>query len=424
MGAMQRSVRIVEKHYDTFPFPTPKQIVQQLPGSFSLGVLNFLLLRRPEQWLPRNAKIWVAGCGTQQGALWALSNPDAEIIATDISQGALDAAANLAGQLGLRNLRFHRQDLAGSIFREQFDLVVCTGVVHHLPDPASGLARIRESLKPEGALLLMVYNKMHREPLAQFRSTLGLLCSEQEELSRRYELACHLLQEFATSERCSPPGRDAFRLLAEQPEDRSQVADALLHPLEVSYDVDELLALLESASFEHISWLYPPQWDLENYLDSPDLISRFGQLDRLDRWKVVYFIAGRAGPLFELLAERSSLPRREPYAREELLAMPMVCSQGMKIYSVQNGQIVGTDSRLAYELREGKLAGRERGVYGMRRKWSLPEEFDPVLQACDGKRTLGQVLDAFSGTIDRKTLFDTLIEFFPPELGLLAPSLP
>ena len=106
------------------------------------------------------------------------------------------------------------------------------------------------------------------------------------------------------------------------------------------------------------------------------------------------------------------------------MAMRMICSHGKKNYRVQEGRIVGTYSQPAYDVREGRVVGRERGAYGLRRKWSLPHEFAPVLLACDGNRTLGQVLDEFAGTMDRKNLFDTLIEFLPPGLGLLAPRLP
>ena len=38
-----------------------------------------------------------------------------------------------------------------------FDLVVCTGVLHHLADPVAGLRALRDVLSPEGAMHLMVY---------------------------------------------------------------------------------------------------------------------------------------------------------------------------------------------------------------------------------------------------------------------------
>ena len=38
-----------------------------------------------------------------------------------------------------------------------FDHVVCTGVLHHLPDPDDGLRALRHVLRPRGAMHLMVY---------------------------------------------------------------------------------------------------------------------------------------------------------------------------------------------------------------------------------------------------------------------------
>jgi hypothetical protein len=231
-----------------------------------------------------------------------------------------------------------------------------------------------------------------------------------------------MLGELVSSQHCSPAGLEAFRMLAAQPEDRSQLADALLHPLETSYDLDGLLALLDQGALQLRSWLYPPQWDLENYFDSPDLILPYRRLGPIDRWKVVYFLAGRAGPLLELLAERSDQPRREPYSQQELLRMHLVCSEGTIAHRVKDGKIGETTAQPAYVVQGNRLAGGERGAYGLRRRWSLPLELEPVLKALDGSRTLGQVLDMFSDTMDKEALFNTLIELLPPELGLLAPT--
>ena len=38
-----------------------------------------------------------------------------------------------------------------------FNKIVCTGVIHHLPDPEIGLRALRSVLKPEGAVHIMVY---------------------------------------------------------------------------------------------------------------------------------------------------------------------------------------------------------------------------------------------------------------------------
>ena len=40
---------------------------------------------------------------------------------------------------------------------QTFEHVVCTGVLHHLPDPDAGLRALRDVLAPAGALHVMVY---------------------------------------------------------------------------------------------------------------------------------------------------------------------------------------------------------------------------------------------------------------------------
>src|SRR5262249_62235213 len=40
---------------------------------------------------------------------------------------------------------------------EDFDLIISTGVLHHLADPEAGLRALRSVLRPKGAMYLMLY---------------------------------------------------------------------------------------------------------------------------------------------------------------------------------------------------------------------------------------------------------------------------
>ena len=48
-----------------------------------------------------------------------------------------------------------------------FDLISCTGVLHHLPDPQTGLNILSASLKPGGGMFLMVYPTIFRTAIYQ-----------------------------------------------------------------------------------------------------------------------------------------------------------------------------------------------------------------------------------------------------------------
>ncbi|HMB94188.1 MAG TPA: class I SAM-dependent methyltransferase [Rhodothermales bacterium] len=420
---MTPNVQVVEDHYNVFPYPTVTSLMQPLPGPFKRGWLNYLLRRRRGEILRPDADIWIAGCGTQQGIHWALCFPEATVVATDVSETALGIADGLASQLGLTNVRFEKQDLMQPYLADAFDLIVSTGVVHHLPDPAIGLSHIHTGLRPGGAALLMVYSTMHREPLAVFRRALALLAHDDEDTDARYALAGRLLQTLLSAERCSPPCPGALEQLWQHfQSDRSLVADALLHPLEQTYDIDALLTLLADTSFQHVSWLHPAHWQLDAYLQDPDLLARFNRLNSMQQANAVYHMAGYAGPLLEFLAESTEALARPAYTQDELLAMPVVCSEGSEAYRVEEGRIVAKGRRPAYEVQGEELVGHSTSGFGAKQTWRVPAYVEPVLLACDGTCTLGDILDAFANDFDRQQLFDLLYTFLPHDLGLLVPA--
>jgi len=94
------------------------------------------------------------GCGAGRHAWWA-HEFGAEVVALDLSAGVDVAQATLAdcprahvvqGDIYHLPLRLRSLDFALSL-----------GVVHHLPDPATGIARIAASLRPGGRLVVWVY---------------------------------------------------------------------------------------------------------------------------------------------------------------------------------------------------------------------------------------------------------------------------
>ena len=77
--------------------------------------------------------------------------------------GATSPRSELQRKYNLQNLELHQLPIerVGEIGRS-FDLVVCTGVLHHLPDPDDGLRALRDVLRPGGAMRLMVYARYGR----------------------------------------------------------------------------------------------------------------------------------------------------------------------------------------------------------------------------------------------------------------------
>ena len=93
--------------------------------------------------------ILIAGCGTNQAAVFAFNNPGANVVAVDISQPSLDHQQYLKDKHGLHNLELHLLPIEElPTLGRQFDLVVSTGVLHHMADPLAGLKALAGCLRP------------------------------------------------------------------------------------------------------------------------------------------------------------------------------------------------------------------------------------------------------------------------------------
>ena len=93
----------------------------------------------PDRGYKPDMDILVAGCGTNQAAVFAYTNPGASVVAIDVSQPSLDHHRHLKDKYGMQNLEMHLLPIedVGTLGRD-FDLVVSTGVLHHMAEPKQG----------------------------------------------------------------------------------------------------------------------------------------------------------------------------------------------------------------------------------------------------------------------------------------------
>ena len=202
-------------------------------------------------------RILVAGCGTSQAAKVALREPDARVVAIDISAASLGHLRGLQQKYDLRNLELRQLSLLqAEALGETFDQIVCTGVLHHLPDPDAGLASLRDVLKPDGALHIMVYGRYGRAGIYMMQDYCRLLGIEPD--------AAQLESLGATLKYLTPDHPLSWML--QRFKDFTQpdaLADALLHPQDRAYTVPEIHAWLARCDLTFGRWLeqasYLPQ---------------------------------------------------------------------------------------------------------------------------------------------------------------------
>jgi SAM-dependent methyltransferase len=113
---------------------------------------------------PRRILETAAGTGIVSAAL-AAALPEAEIVATDLNPGMLEVAA---AKLDSARVTFAPADAQSLPFPDaRFDLVVCQFGAMFFPDRVAAYREARRVLKPGGAFLFNVWDRLDANPASQ-----------------------------------------------------------------------------------------------------------------------------------------------------------------------------------------------------------------------------------------------------------------
>jgi len=211
----------------------------------------------PDRPYQPDMDILIAGCGTNQAAVFAYTNRSAKVVAVDVSQPSLDHTRFLKDKYSLKNLETHLlpiEDLPS--LGKDFDLVVSTGVLHHMADPPVGMKALADCLRPGGVAALMLYARYGRTGVEIMQSIFRELDLHQDDESLRmvkYALTClapdHPLQSYLS--------------IAPDLQFDAGLVDTFLHGRDRSYTVEGCIDLVESAGLVFGEWFlktpyYPP----------------------------------------------------------------------------------------------------------------------------------------------------------------------
>src|SRR5690242_15561037 len=151
---------VVSRHYERWRYPEPIRDLE----SWSVNNWQWFDPSHAHRMLwpdrePRaDVDILIAGCGTNQAAAFAYTNPAAKVVGVDISQPSLDHQQYLKDKHGLANLELRLLPIEElPTMGRDFDLVVCTGVLMVMAEPLAGMKALAQCVRPDGAIGVMVY---------------------------------------------------------------------------------------------------------------------------------------------------------------------------------------------------------------------------------------------------------------------------
>jgi SAM-dependent methyltransferase len=237
----------------------------------------------------------------------------------DVSEAAQTIATQRAERRGLTALRFVTGSLLDlpALGMGPFDYIDCCGVLHHLADPAAGLAALVGALAPDGGLGLMVYGRLGRTGVYEMQGLLRQLAGDGEP-KQRVQRARKLIAEL-------PP----TNWLARNPNLNDHVEggdaglfDLLLHARDRAYSVEEIAALLDGAALRLVTFIEPARYDPLSYVRDPALRRTLSELEPIARAAAAETISGAMARHAFYAVRRDNAVT--PAALESDDAMPML----------------------------------------------------------------------------------------------------
>lgn len=242
----------ISEFYTRHPFPPPVENLDRARDMYqneNVARAEYHLLW-PHKEYRADLDVLVAGCGTFQAAKYALCHPDARVVGIDVSTTSLEHTHALKQKYDLTNLEPRQLPVEGvQDLDRQFDLIICTGVLHHLADPDTGLRALRSVLRPDGAMYLMVYAPYGRTGvymLQEYCRKLGIEPSRQE------------IHDLIAVLKMLPQHHP---LLTTQGGSRDfpnadALADAVLNPRDRSYSVPQLFDFIDRNDLMLARWYW------------------------------------------------------------------------------------------------------------------------------------------------------------------------
>lgn len=373
---MKLGDNIVARQYEQWAYPAPIGDMAEAVGKGFVQLSDPALVGRlywPRRSSFENLDILVAGCGTHQAAYFAYRHPTCRVLGLDLSQASLAHQKYLAEKHGLANLELVQMDLLDvAALNRRFDLIVSTGVLHHLPDPDAGLRALGSVLAPDGVMSLMVYGSTLRHGVYLLQEAFRLLGLGQ---------TAQDVQVVKSVIAALPRTHGVHAYIAASPDLASDegIVDTFLHTTDRAYTVPQLLDFVRGNGLVFQGWLDPLAYSLDLFLaDNHPVRPLLGALD-----------AERKAQLSELLTASQGVHRFIACHSERPVENYRIQFDDDEFLSY----VPGFRRGLGVTQTSDPATGRPAKVKRMAHEVDLSHSLALVMEQVNGKRPIREMLD-------------------------------
>lgn len=426
---MENYLGAVRDQYEDYPYPQRESADEKqrlvAPITEALDRLNHYCYEGRQDY-SNNFRALVAGGGTGDAVIFLaeqLRDTSAEIVYLDISSASMAIARERARVRGLENITWVNRSLLDlpELDLGLFDYVNCSGVLHHLEDPATGLSALRSALKEDGAMALMVYGTYGRTGVYHMQDIMRLVNRDVTDAQHKVDNCKRVLGSLPVTN-WFVANTAPFLEDIEQSGDIG-LYDLFLHSQDRAYTIPELYAFVEQADLE-ILQLFPqlePQgnrlYDPTAYTDDPEICSALLALPLKEQQAVAELLHGRINKhTFYVAPSTRKPPQITDLENVPFLSMSFSEDAYRFFYELarKSSDVIEFHAAppLNFGIRLEKKGFTEAIFKYLDGKRSLKQIFRKVMRGCGNrgvKVTEKQLLEEFSRIYSAFNLYDWML---------------
>lgn len=190
--------------------------------------------------------ILVAGCGTVQASIIAAQNKNCFVTGIDISEKSIEIQKNNAKNLS--NIELLESSILEYNTDQMFDLIVCTGVLHHVEDPVNNINHMTNMLKDTGVMCIMLYNYTGRHGVYQIQKLVKMLKLENNLTGARQlaEIIDKLPEDHSVKK---------YIERTQEVDYLENFMDTFFNPYDRPYTIFDVKELVDQTNLEFYDWL-------------------------------------------------------------------------------------------------------------------------------------------------------------------------
>ena len=276
-----KETKKVIEFYKQTPFPNYKKDDNKVSIQ-EKGNKNFLATQF-KKFIGYNKEILEVGCGTGQLSIYFSIGTNNNVVGLDPTIKSLKLGKDFAKRNNISNITFVNADIFDDVLEDNyFDFIWCNGVLHHTRDPYSAFKILIKSLKPNGYVLIGLYNKYGR----------------LRTLIRRY------IFKFFGKKLIKIIDPTLKNLKFDEEEKDAWIRDQYMHPIESLHTLDEVLNWYKLNNIEYISSIPSSDFDhnYKNIFEKKSIGSIYSRF--VNQISMIFNSFGSDGGLFVVIGKK------------------------------------------------------------------------------------------------------------------------